>query len=195
MSNLEYDSDVEREAVMIVKARRGTVKPIDTTVSPVLPSISKTDEKARAKHDLAVQKDHERQLREDEKDEKEILRKVDMLVKEKLEVEKIKLEERKLAKKLIPRTEAQKAHVLKMREKLKEKRDEDIRLKEEVKLEYEEIAKRVKTKLDKKKVTKEVKKKIKQLATEDISSDEEPVQKPTKPQPQPVYKKPTVNFF
>ena len=73
-------------------------------------------------------------------------------------------------------SEAQKQNTIKMREALKVKRDSDLRIKEQVKLENEMLKQQIKKKTMKQKVDEKVSAKLKQIAessSDDSENDEE----------------------
>jgi hypothetical protein len=151
MSKIEYDSEefeIEQEAQNIVKARRAIKKNI-------VVQQPKTN-------NVIVQ------------NEDEMNRKIDMIVKEKVEIEQLRLKQEKLNKIKKPRTEKQIETTQKMLQRLKEKRDNDTQIKKQYVDEKVELAKTIKKTIEKKKIDHQVRKKLKEIIlTEQQESESE----------------------
>ena len=103
----------------------------------------------------------------------------DLALKEKQGFSSIETKEKK------PRSDKQKEVTEKMRQQLLLKRQEDLKIKEKVRLEHEELKKKIKKKLFKERVKDEVSKKIKEIAVSESSEDgestsEETISKPVR---------------
>ena len=198
MSNLEYDTDeseIEKEVIKIKnerkQAKQQQEQPPQAIQQQQQQTINETynikDPKMKLRYEKMALREKLAHEREILKDEKLLQKRIETEVQEKVKLELLRKDEIKMERKARPKTEAQMKNVETMREALKNKREQDMIIKEKIKLEYDEVAKKIKAKLDKKKCNKEIKKKIKALVDEELSTDdEEPIIiKKEKPQPQP----------